>query len=107
MTIENPREIKCSTKQSLSNILRSGRQALLGGGVRDLPATENIVFSGLGAAVPVCISVANRLERDSICRITGIQTGMKEVTSEDGRVRNVCQLKVYACVHPQARKQLP
>jgi len=100
MTVEL-KEIKCSTKQNIGLFLRNGRLALLGGG--PAPASDHVVFSGLGAAIPVCIATAARLEKDKIANIQKVETGMIEITGEQGKVRNVCQLRVFVSVRPEAR----
>ena len=100
MTVDM-REIKCSTKQNIGLFLRNGRLALLGGGAA--PPSDNVVFSGLGAAIPVCIATACRLEKDMIAIIQKVETAMLEIKGEQGKVRNVCQLRVFVSVHPEAR----
>ena len=62
------------------------------------------MYSGLGAAIPACIAAASRLEKDKIASIEKVETGMVEVSDQEGKVRNVCQLRILVAVNPQARE---
>ena len=80
-------EIKCSANQNLGVILRAARV--------ELEQKQEVVISGLGAAMSACVIVSGRLEKDGLCNITKVESNTLMLKGSRNEDREVPQLRVH------------
>lgn len=80
-------EIKCSANQNLGVILRAARV--------ELEQKNDVVISGLGAAMSACVIVSGRLEKDGLCSIAKIESNTLVLKGSRNEDREVPQLRVH------------